>query len=106
MEGQELILFAASCRFMYQTIVDQLGYWEQKYRQTFPLCDKREQEWLTWHSWQINIKTKLKEHTPSVIQKKQKRSLSATIATTDDNSNEIMSFINNLPSAFNFNATQ
>ncbi|KAI9596080.1 hypothetical protein BDF19DRAFT_439562 [Syncephalis fuscata] len=54
MEGQELVLFATSCRFIYQSIVERFGYWERQYRQAFSLGDQKEQEWLTWYIWHTN----------------------------------------------------
>ncbi|KAI9597736.1 hypothetical protein BDF19DRAFT_420627 [Syncephalis fuscata] len=58
--SQELVLFASSSRFIYQTIIDQPNHWERKYKRTFSLGERREQEWLTHYSQHINTTTKLK----------------------------------------------
>ncbi|KAI9596066.1 hypothetical protein BDF19DRAFT_439516 [Syncephalis fuscata] len=71
MEGQELVLFATSCRFIYQSIT------------SFSLGDQKEQEWLTWYIWHTNAIAKSSESTLDANKKKRKRSLSPTITTND-----------------------
>ncbi|KAI9595595.1 hypothetical protein BDF19DRAFT_422468 [Syncephalis fuscata] len=104
-DGQELILFATSCRLIYQTIVDRPDYWERRYKSVFSLGDRREQEWLTWYNWHINPTTNLKS-IPDVNQAKQKHLLSPAITninTTDNGYALSTSYLQYIP---NFDATR
>ncbi|KAI9593340.1 hypothetical protein BDF19DRAFT_167191 [Syncephalis fuscata] len=103
-EGQELVLFAASCQLIYRAIVDRPDYWERQYQRTFSLGDQREQEWFTWYNWHISTTVESKSSLFSVNKKKQEHLLSSNITTVGNNNSEYTSYINNLPSTPDFAA--
>ncbi|KAI9592317.1 hypothetical protein BDF19DRAFT_425512 [Syncephalis fuscata] len=105
-EGQELVLFATSCRFIYQIIVDRPGYWEGRYRRTFCLGDRREQEWLTWYNWHINATTELRARTFNVNQTKHENLLLSTTTNSGHANSEHTPSINSLLFDNNFDITQ
>ncbi|KAI9597122.1 hypothetical protein BDF19DRAFT_435903 [Syncephalis fuscata] len=95
-DGQELVLFAASCRFIYKTIVDRPDYWERQYKKIFSLAIGANKNGLC----------EVKESTLDVNQTKQEH-LVAPIGTNVSNvNNEYALLASYLKSVSSFDATQ
>ncbi|KAI9594930.1 hypothetical protein BDF19DRAFT_413979 [Syncephalis fuscata] len=85
LSDEELVLFAASCRSLYNLIARQPAYWENQYRKQFVLEDWRERDWLAWFNRQANA---LYPMEPSYTDNSYDSDLSKSIIELTDSMND------------------